>query len=121
MNSSAKLLKRKVKDLLLTLLSKCNEFKPENNFVISAYFRGGSTWLAEIIHQIPRTAILFEPSHLSHSSQFRKIGFCWRQHIPENEPWPEAEKLFRQLFRGKRLNSHLGSRLTVASWLKADR
>lgn len=103
------------------LLCKHNNFIPEENFLISAYPRGGSTWLSEIIHQIPRTAILYEPLDLRYTTQFRDLGFYWHQYIPENQTWPEAEKVFVRLFSGKFLRGQLYYQSTLASWLTANR
>ncbi|HET8551462.1 MAG TPA: hypothetical protein VFM97_03165 [Gammaproteobacteria bacterium] len=100
------------------LLRKWCDFDPRQNLIISANERGGSTWLAESLALIPRTAILDEPLYLAPASPFKALGFWWNQYIPEDADWPEAAALFEQLFRGKLLSSWMSS---TWSFLLADK
>lgn len=100
-------------------ISAVRDFDPRKNLLIFSDPRGGSTWLTEMISQVPGTAVLWEPLHLRKVGLFNDVGFCWRQHIPEDEEWKEAEKAFRRVFRGKVLNRWICP--SPGRFLKADR
>lgn len=100
------------------LLRRICDFKPEENLIISANERGGSTWLSELLHRIPRTAVYTEPLYLLPSNPFRQLKFTWNQYIPEDADWPEARDLFELLLRGKLLTSWTSS---TWSFLRARR
>lgn len=103
-------IKTKVLDLLCDRSAGARSFEPEENIIIFSYPRSGSTWLMEMIREVPNTVNLWEPLHIRNVEPFRKLGFGWRQYIPENEEWKEAEETFRKLFRGEYLNFWLSSR-----------
>lgn len=86
------------------LSSRFKQFSPLNNFYVFADPRGGSTWLAEIINQIPQTSMVWEPLHLEYAQNFKNLGFHWRQHIDESSDWMEAKYEFEKLFEGKTWN-----------------
>jgi len=90
---------------LCVAVSRLCEFKPEENLIIFSDPRGGSTWITEAIAQLPKTAVLWEPLHPSSAIKFNKLNFGWRQFIPEQETWNEAEMEFEKLFKGKILNN----------------
>ena len=51
----------------------------------------------------------------------RELGFNWRQHIPEDAEWPEAEAFFNDLFSGHLLSPHLTQANSIADLRTADR
>ncbi len=83
------------------LLSQLKTFRLEQNFYIFSDPRGGSTWLTELIHSIPSTAILWEPLHLQYAKNFKRLEFGWRQYIPEGKEWSEARDEFEKVIKGK--------------------
>ena len=88
----------------LKLIEANNNFNPKNNFLIFSDPRGGSTWLAELISLIPKTAVIWEPLNITEKNTFKKIGFGWKQYIPEDAIWNDAENAFKTVFKGKELN-----------------
>ncbi|MBK9421161.1 MAG: hypothetical protein IPN44_08910 [Flavobacteriales bacterium] len=94
---------------------------PSKAILIFASPRGGSTWLEEILATIPGSATLWEPLNVDEVRAFKQIGFAWRQHIPEQETWPEAEQLFRQLFQGRLLSPYLAQATSLQGLKMADR
>jgi hypothetical protein len=50
-----------------------------------------------------------------------RVGFWWRQHIPQKERWPEAEAMFQDLFAGRMLSYYLMKSTTPAALEQADR
>ncbi|MCW8814872.1 MAG: sulfotransferase domain-containing protein [Chlorobium sp.] len=91
------------------------------NLIVFSDPRGGSTWITELINRIPDTAVLWEPLHLAEVNLFRKLGFAWRQFIPEDDEWPEAERAFEQVFRGKVLNHWTCRMSSPMDFLRSER
>lgn len=95
-------------------------FKPEEQILIFSDPRGGSTWLAEMINTIPNTTILWEPLHLKYIYEFKRLGFSWRQFIPENIEWPEAKNVFDKVLSGKILNEWTLLKTDVKTYKEAN-
>lgn len=113
--------KTQVLDLLCDLSAGARSFKPEESIIIFSYPRSGSTWLMELIRKIPGTVSLWEPLHIRSVKPFADLGFGWRQHVPEDEEWEEAEETFAKLFNGEYLNFWLTSREFPLNFCTADR
>jgi hypothetical protein len=82
--------------------------------------RGGTTWLAEKLKQLPKTTLLWEPLALKQVTEFRKLGFIWRQYIPEEEEWREAKLIFDKLFSAKILSPYLCQATSFDELLNAE-
>lgn len=91
-----------------------------NDSIISIFSapRGGSTWLAEILGQIPDSSLVWEPLFrhpevsLSRVNPFsyphpKNLGIWWNQYVPEDESWPELEDFFEKLFNREIINLKL--------------
>jgi hypothetical protein len=88
--------------------NRFRSFNPENNIIISAYPRGGSTWLENILSNIIKRSITYyEPLNLATNQDLKDFKFSWRQFIPENESWPEVKDYFSNMFMGKNLKRYL--------------
>jgi hypothetical protein len=94
---------------------------PTKAILLFASPRGGSTWLEQVLATIPRTATIWEPLFARMNPEFAKVGFWWRQHIPEAERWPEAEAFFQDLFSGRILSPYLAQSTTPEALAQADR
>jgi hypothetical protein len=106
---------------VLRIKSLKKRFKPEDQILIFSDPRGGSTWLAEMINTIPNSAILWEPLHLKYMTDFKKLGFSWRQFIPEKEEWNEAKKAFDKVLSGKVLNEWTLLKTDIETYKEADK
>ena len=113
--------KKRALDILCTVSIPCRRFSPEKNILIFSYPRSGSTWLMELVNNLPHTVNLWEPLHLRNVAVFRELEFGWRQHIPEGTKWEEAEQAFENLLRGRYLNFWLASRSFPLKFCLADR
>lgn len=105
----------------LSAIAERNDFDPGEALMIFSDPRGGSTWITEMVQQIPRTAVVWEPLNLNSTDAFRKIGFGWRQYIPEDAEWEEARGTFEQLLRGRLLNESRHNLLSMDLHRQADR
>jgi hypothetical protein len=122
MHSVASSLKSRLVSLSLQALAIQKNYDPQRNFIVFSDPRGGSTWLTELLSNIPQTAVIWEPLHLEFGAEiFRTLHFYWRQYIPEDVHWVEAHTAFEQLFRGKYLNRWLCSKSSLASIYHARR
>lgn len=110
-----------IKDFELKIISALKTFKQEDAILIFSDPRGGSTWLTEILMEVPKTAVIWEPLHLKKNNHLKKIGFSWRQFIAEDDPWREAKAEFDSIFTGKRLNARLSHLNKNKDYLVADR
>jgi hypothetical protein len=72
--------------------------------VIAGSPRSGTTWLAEILHTIPRSAILWEPLYLDADPKLRHLGFGWRTYISPERDRPDMQAYLRGILTGRILN-----------------
>jgi hypothetical protein len=87
--------------------------------VISGVRRGGTTWLAELLHESGQTTLLWEPLTLNARRQWSDLrvlyndpdapnpNLWWSPYIPQDANWPEAREYFRRLLSGQILHSRL--------------
>jgi hypothetical protein len=99
-----------------------NRFDPREAVVLSSSPRGGSTWITEqLCEAFAPAAVLWEPLNLDHVPRFRRLGFAWRQHIPEDADWPKAEKAFDRVLTGREINKWTCFLSRPAAFWKAER
>lgn len=96
-------------------------FNPIHNFYVFSDPRGGSTWLAEMLCNIPRTAILWEPLMPKYVKEVRELGFSYRQHIPVDSVWSEARNAFDLINSGKVINEWTTLKSSEKQFLNAER
>lgn len=89
--------------------------------VLSCYARSGSTWLSEILGTTVKAATLWEPFHLDEAPKVKEFGFGWREYIPADADWPEAEALIRKILAGRFINTWTGSASRAVDLITADR
>ena len=118
--SLAKKLNNFLTGLKYKSLAREKEFKVEDVRLLFCDPRGGSTWLSEILQNNLAVSMLWEPLHLNQSTNFKEIGFYYRQHIPESAEWPEAKSKFERLFSGRKLDPWLTSKSTPEQMKRAD-
>lgn len=104
----------KYKELLFRLI----KLIPEDNILIFADPRGGSTWLTEVIKEIVRLPVVWEPLHVRKIKRLESLNFSYRQNIPEDAKWPEAYFFFKDLFLGKIKSNWIYHREPLVSFVK---
>src|SRR5262249_51250275 len=72
--------------------------------VITGSPRSGTTWLAELLGTIPRSAMLWEPLFPDADPELRRIGFAERTYIPPHCEQPAMEAYLRRALTGRALN-----------------
>jgi len=103
----------------LNVLKLFKKFDPQKQILIFSDPRGGSTWLTEMIHTIPYTAIIWEPFNIHEVKIVRKLGFGWRQYIPEEQQWPEATQVINKILAGKVINEWTMLNAELFNYLQA--
>lgn len=88
----------------LIKLTSLPDYNGEKSIVLLGGPRSGTTWLAEIISTIPKSALLFEPLYLPKVREARVAGMQWHKFLLPDDEWPEGEVFCRQIFSGKILN-----------------
>ncbi len=84
----------------------------EGSIFIFSEPRGGSTWLMEIISNIPNTATIFEPFH-SHYGALE--AYTWGEHFYPGSNWEAGKKGIDQILLANKLDSY---QLERAPWYK---
>jgi hypothetical protein len=77
-----RLLKKKIRRQLLFFILKHKRFKLHNAILLFSDPRGGSTWLMEVLSQLPRTISNREPLQGHHGVVPKEFGFGWYPLIP---------------------------------------
>ncbi|PEN06503.1 hypothetical protein CRI93_09480 [Longimonas halophila] len=63
--------------------------------------RSGTTWLAELLREVPGYKFLNEPLLLPNNPRARDLGFEWRTHLAPETENEEFEKFFSQVLSGR--------------------
>lgn len=82
------------------------EFR-QNAILLFGDPRSGSTWLAEVLNQLPDSGIIDEPLNLNKTYELNESNFAWRQAIPEEASWELPERYFDQLLNGIKIRRNL--------------
>jgi hypothetical protein len=69
--------------------------------VVAGSPRSGTTWLAEVLSALPRSAILFEPEHMLQVPDARRAGLDWHVMKLPGDAWPDGERYFDRVLRGQ--------------------
>lgn len=93
----------------------------EDTLIISGDPRGGTTWLSEIIMEIPNTALVWEPLSIPLIDELNKLNFSHRQFISESDNWLEAKNYFSDILKGNIYNHHLFQNQSYVNLIKAKR
>jgi glycosyltransferase involved in cell wall biosynthesis len=88
------------------------EFTPETARIIFGTPRSGSTWLAEMIDQLPGTVVNYEPFHVDRAGIPREIGFGIIPVVDSSSPSSATWDYLEAVLRFGHLNEWTGQMLT---------
>lgn len=93
--SFKKKIKKKIKYHLICVFLLFKNYKISNAIVICSEARGGSTWLMELLGNIPNSIINWEPLHVNKGVIKPSLNLGWRPYVPRDN----KEKIYIELFR----------------------
>ena len=108
-------LSRRTLSPLLVRATSLGTHDIRDTLLIAGSPRSGTTFLAELLNQIPRSAILFEPEHIQQVTEARAAGLTWHTIKQPSEDWPEGRRFFERVLRGKLITSWTVSHVPLAS------
>src|SRR5690349_13836871 len=82
---------------------KKDYINPGETILVFSNPRGGSTWMAEILNEIPKSVVVWEPLFKTKLKGFSNLDFHWHQPIPAGTIWPEARAEFKKLLNRENL------------------
>jgi len=95
-------------------------FDPKKARIVSGDPRGGTTWLAQLLNELPGSALIWEPLAVSEVKEVHALKFQWRQFIPEDDSWPEAKELMERILSGRLLSPYLCQQTTPRQLRQAN-
>lgn len=97
---------------ILMPLLRARSFSAQDSIFIFSEPRGGSTWLMEVISNIPNTATIFEPFH----SHYGALDvYTWGDHFTIDQKWPEGKAGIDKIINANKFDSY---QLERAPWYK---
>lgn len=95
---------RAILNPLLAKLTADRHYNIRDTILVLGWARSGTTWLAEVLSTIPRSAILFEPLHTARVPEAAAAGFPVEDILLPGEG-SAAQRLFMErVLRGRVLN-----------------
>jgi hypothetical protein len=102
---------------MLLKLTASRRYDLADSLVIAGSPRSGTTFLAELLNRIPRSAILFEPEHVQQVPQARLAGLTWHTIKSPEEHWPEGREFFERVLRGRLITGWTASHVPLSNAL----
>lgn len=96
--------KKSLKLKLIYFRLRFKNYNLNDAILIFSEARGGSTWLMELLKNIPGTVINWEPLHVNNGVVPKEFKFGWRPHIPIDNDSPKYLSLFASIFKLKIYN-----------------
>ena len=92
---------------------------PSRTVLVAGSARSGTTWLAELLSSIPRSAVLFEPLHETQVPAARRAGFTGEGRLASELDWPAGRTYLDDVLRGRILTPWTTREVTVAQVARA--
>lgn len=90
------------------------------HIIISGIYRGGTTWLAEVLHEVTRYPVIWEPLHRKVCPEIIELGLDWKISIPPSSRADDVYNYLDQVIKGRILSRAL-IKLTNLDELSATR
>lgn len=102
-------------DYLLSILLGLKKFNLEDSIVIFSEARGGSTWLMELLNEIPNTCINWEPFRVGRGVFPLQLKFGKRPYIPQYDKNVKYRKMIEKMLNFSISSSWTRKYLTVST------
>jgi len=93
-------------------------FDPSKTLIVCGGMRSGSTWLAEIISNLPGYSQIFEPLNVKYIKETKESGFKVNMYLDASDEWDKGIPLFDKILKGKLINTWTTSQIKVSDVLK---
>ena len=121
MHSIKRSVKHGIKSRLIMNRMKKANIDIRDTIILFSDPRSGSTWLMNMLQQIPNTATIFEPEHWEHGLLPSSLKFgAELQYIPKDHQWTEAKKAFEKIFLGYKLNKWTEQHSAYHEWMQSE-
>jgi hypothetical protein len=114
-------MKQQLRSASIATALRIRRHRPEDAIVLSCDPRSGSTWISEVLSAATPSAVIWEPFHRDKVAEVNDLGFAWRQYIPADADWPEAEALIRKILSGGVINQWTSWANPAADFVRAER
>ena len=91
-------------DATIRLASRHKTYDPKQTVSLLGTPRGGTTILAQIVNQIPRTQVLWEPLRPNNNRECQQAGFGWHHILDESDHDPKQYAYMRNLLSGEAIH-----------------
>ncbi|MFD2823320.1 sulfotransferase [Lacinutrix iliipiscaria] len=95
---------KKFKKHILHFFLKLKVFRTKDSILIFSEARGGSTWLMELLKNIPGVIINWEPLHVDYGVVPKSYKLGWRPKIDKENKETKYKTLFSNIIRMKTFN-----------------
>jgi hypothetical protein len=95
---------RAILNPLLVSLTANRHYDLRDTIVVVGWARSGTTWLAEVLSTIPRSAILFEPLHTERVPEAAAAGFPVTDILSPGEGSASQKLFMERVLQGRVLN-----------------
>jgi len=93
----------KISQILNKIILKNKKFSVTDTIFVTGSPRSGTSWLMEILRNIPDYTYSFEPLNPIWYHEPRKLGFHSRVYLPPDANWPEGEEYFKKIINGEKV------------------
>ena len=92
---------KKIAYYLDKIIFKNKKFNMNDTILIAGSPRSGTSWLMEVLGNIPEYTFLFEPLNPKFFPQSIKLGSASRVYLPSDADWVEGRDYFGEIFTGR--------------------
>jgi hypothetical protein len=101
LTEAAQRVARRTLGTTLARITARRDYDLKQTLVVAGSPRSGTTWMAETLSSLPRSAILFEPEHMLQVPEAKAAGLDWHVMRFPGEPWPEGDRYFERVLCGR--------------------
>lgn len=96
------MINKKIKQAVFSFTTQLSPCRIEDTIVVSGAPRSGTTWLAELLRELPQYKMLNEPLRLDSSALVKDIESVeWRTYLERDARFPELRKALHKALTGK--------------------
>jgi len=114
-------IKKRLKAELIRPFLSLKEIKAKEAILIFSEPRGGSTWILELLSNIPNSATIFEPLHSNYGLFLNDERYEWGTYPDPSIKNEQLLSEWNNLLSGNSINSYVVSRSEVIDYINSDK